>query len=47
MTFGGVGLGLAVCKDMIRILGGSIWVESEVKKGSVFHFVLPVKRELL
>ena len=45
--FGGVGLGLAVCKEMIHMLGGRIWVESEVKKGSVFHFVLPVKRELL
>ncbi|MBN1142802.1 MAG: response regulator [Bacteroidales bacterium] len=45
--FGGVGLGLAVCREMVNLLGGRIWVESEVKKGSVFHFVLPVKRTLL
>jgi PAS domain S-box-containing protein len=45
--FGGVGLGLAICKEMVNLLGGRIWVESEAKKGSVFHFVLPVKRELL
>lgn len=44
--FGGVGLGLAICREMILLLGGRIWVESEVKKGSTFHFELPVKRLL-
>ncbi len=44
--FGGVGLGLAICREMVQLMGGSIWVESEVKKGSTFHFKLPVKREL-
>ncbi len=45
--FGGVGLGLAICKELIRLLGGRIWVESEVKKGSTFHFELPVKKILV
>ena len=39
--YGGMGLGLAVTKDMIELHGGHIWVESEEGKGSTFTFVLP------
>lgn len=42
---GGVGLGLSLCKEMIERLGGKIWFESEVDKGSEFHFTLPIKNE--
>ncbi len=38
----GTGLGLAICKMMIEALGGSIKVESEEWKGSVFSFRLPI-----
>ncbi|MCC6297842.1 MAG: GAF domain-containing sensor histidine kinase [Anaerolineales bacterium] len=38
----GMGLGLAVAKGMIELHGGRIWAESEVGKGSVFTFLLPV-----
>jgi signal transduction histidine kinase len=37
----GTGLGLSICREIIEAHGGRIWVESEVGKGSQFHFALP------
>ncbi len=41
----GAGLGLAISKAYVEMLGGKIWIESENGRGSTFYFTLPSHRE--
>jgi CheY-like chemotaxis protein len=43
--FGGTGLGLVITKSIIELMGGNIWVESELGKGARFIFVIELLRD--
>lgn len=42
----GVGIGLSICKSLIELMGGTIWLESELNVGSTFYFTLPYNEKM-
>jgi signal transduction histidine kinase/ActR/RegA family two-component response regulator len=43
--YGGTGLGLSICSQLVSLMGGRIWVDSQVGRGSSFHFTVCLETE--
>jgi len=44
---GGTGHGLALCKGLVELMGGKIWLDSELNKGTIFYFTVNVDEVIL
>ncbi|MFT6630450.1 MAG: signal transduction histidine kinase/ActR/RegA family two-component response regulator [Bacteriovoracaceae bacterium] len=46
-NYGGTGLGLSICSKLVSMLGGKIWVESDIGKGASFIFTILTEKSVL
>jgi len=44
ILYDGTGLGLSIVEGLVRLLGGEIWVQSEINRGAIFYFTIPYKQ---
>jgi len=44
--YGGTGLGLVICRELVQRMGGRLWVDSEPGRGSTFHFSVRLERSV-
>ncbi|VAX30309.1 BarA sensory histidine kinase (= VarS = GacS), partial [hydrothermal vent metagenome] len=44
--YGGTGLGLTICRRLVGLMGGTIWAEGHLEKGSAFHFTVQFDKPL-
>jgi len=45
-TYGGAGIGLSVAKKLVELLGGRIWFDSSLNRGTTFYFSLPFNEDI-
>lgn len=44
-TYGGTGLGTTIARQLVELMGGKLWVESEIGKGSTFYFTMQLAKK--
>lgn len=42
-VYSGAGLGLSLCKEIIKLIGGKLFIDSHLGQGSIFYFTIPLK----